>query len=99
MIVTVKANQTLTDLAIQCYGTMDGIWKILADNPGLQFDDTLCKTGVAESEHLPLQGYTDISMPLMPGQTILYEPLWTGRDTYMLKKLKGAVLATGYSLL
>lgn len=91
-------NQTLMDLAYQLYGTLDGIWKILEDNPGLHFDDTFYKTGVELSEHLPEEGFNDISMPLNAGQTIYYDPLWEGRDTYMLKKLEGSVLATGYSI-
>jgi len=97
MRVKVEPNQTLFDVALQVYGTLDGVWKLLEDNTVL-FDKTYYDNGVSIYEQNLTMGFTDISMPLVAGQVIEYDATWDGSDRILLKKLKGVVPTTAYAL-
>ena len=99
MIVKVEPNQTLFDVALQVYGTLDGVWKLLEDNTVL-FDKTYYDVGVSMGEYnaSDIDGFTDITAPLQGGQTLKYDSSWNGADTVMVKKLKGAVPITAYAM-
>lgn len=94
--LTVQPGQTLFDIAIQVYGTLDGVWKLLEDNQ-LIYDSTYYKTGVPMGEHIPVRNFTDVSMPLVPGQDVLFDPQWKGSDPVVLRKLHGAIPATAHA--
>lgn len=45
--ITVKQNQTIYDIAVQYYGTLDAVAEILNNNPGIQNDkNALVAVGV-----------------------------------------------------
>lgn len=94
MTITIKERQTIFDLAISYYGTLDGVWKILEDNPDVQFDDSYTEIGIPEVEFYPPEGCTDFSMPLTVGQSIVIDEQWKGRNNDVLKLLNNYISQT-----
>lgn len=41
MIYLVREKQNLLDIAMQLYGDLDGVWKLLDDNPSIGLDSEL----------------------------------------------------------
>lgn len=102
--IEVLSEQTLFDLAAQEYGSIEGVWKIMEDNPDLQFDYTARYTDetgegypVNENMELSDSSLVDISAPLVPGQLINIDLDFEGIDKNVLKNLQGQIIATGYS--
>jgi len=85
-IVTLP-NQTLFDVAIANYGTLDGVIKLLDDNADIQFDTSQFNLGLTVREHNVPRGSTDIAMPLIAGQTLTIDEQWAGRNIAVLKAL------------
>lgn len=94
MTITTKERQTIFDLAISYYGTLDGIRKILDDNVNIQFDDSFTEIGIPEVEFYPPDDCVDFSMPLTVGQAIVIDEQWEGRNNDVLKLLNNYVSQT-----
>lgn len=62
--ITVSPNQTLLDIAMQYYGNIEVLGKLLADNPTLNNDPAaLAAEGYAAGDFYP-------NLPLRPGMLI-----------------------------
>lgn len=94
MNIVTKERQTIFDLAISYYGTLDGVWKILQDNPNIQFDDSFTDIGIPEVEYYPPTDCVDFSMPVTVGQSIVIDAEWEGRNNDVLKKLNNYISQT-----
>lgn len=87
MKIKTKERQTIFDLAISYYGTLDGVWKILEDNRDIEFDNRFVDIGIEEADFYPPEGCIDFSMPVKEGQSIEIDPEWEGRNNDVLKML------------
>jgi len=94
MTILTKERQTIFDLAISYYGTLDGVWKILEDNPNIQFDDSFTDIGIPEIEYYPPEGCIDFSMPVKVNQSIEIDSEWEGRNNDVLKLLNNYISQT-----
>lgn len=104
-MIEVRPDQTIMDIAIQEYGTLDGVYKLLEDNQYLAFDYTVKLTDhvagqwpVVDGYEIVDPGFTDISFPLVPGQTIAVDEAWEGRDKLVINRLSGVEIVTGYAV-
>lgn len=67
--VTVKANQTIYDIAIEQYGTCEAVGKLMQDNPGIGNDlQAAAEAGIGESD-----GGFYFDLPLPEGSTLLVD--------------------------
>lgn len=65
--VTVKANQSLRDIAVQYYGNMEAMGKLMTDNPGLKNDPAaLAALGI---DSIGDEGFY-LDAPVLPGSRI-----------------------------
>lgn len=67
--VTVKANQTIYDVAIEQYGTCEAVGKLMQDNPGMENElQAAAEAGIEEND-----GSFYFDLPLPEGNTLLVD--------------------------
>jgi hypothetical protein len=104
--ITIQAEQTLFDIAIQEYGKADfeALWKILDDNQNIAFDYRARQTDDVAEERIIIdnyevidQNFKDIAYPLVARQMINIDTSYSEKENIVLKQIKGTVISTGYT--
>lgn len=84
--IQILPRQSLFDIAVQEYGTLDGIYKIIEDNPNIKFDTSYKDIGITEAEHTETAEY-GIDLPLIAEQSLSIDTEWEGRNVAVLNTL------------
>ena len=64
--ITAKANQTVYDIALEQYGTIEALGEIMTNNPGLRNDPA----AVIALELAPGPDGFYLTVPLLPGSSV-----------------------------
>lgn len=91
MKIKIEHNQNLTDIAVQYYGTADGVWAILEKNPNLRGIDDI----IAAGQFLEIDDNIDNALALYRQRKGWL--VGTGEDILPFKNWKRSAFSGGFN--
>lgn len=87
--IKVEPNQTLYDLAVQYYGTVDGVEELMALNPGLQNDPkALTELGINTANQ---ENAFRFDVAVAPGSVLAFDETSKTIDDKVVRKIENQV--------
>ncbi len=87
--IKVEPNQTLYDIAVQYYGTVDGVEELMALNPGLQNDPKVL-TGLGINTANQENAFR-LDVAVAPGSVLAFDETSKTIDDKVVRKIENQV--------
>lgn len=90
--ITAAANQTIYDLALQHYGTIEAVGELLINNPELMNDPTaLAEQGI---DYVADRGFY-VDVPLLKGSLVMIDPQSSNMKKTITKEITQEITTYG----
>ena len=87
--IRTEPNQTIYDIAVQYYGTLDGVEELIALNPGIKNDTkALVALGINTANQDPVFRF---DVAIAPGSVLVFDETSKTIDDKVVKKIENPV--------